>query len=86
MPMDTRQKNQLLFYLDIVLVGLGSVALVVLVHDVFKVGYWSQVDAAVYGDYLLRASIEAGLFLLSMVYFLARFYRTRVREMANPWG
>lgn len=86
MHMDTRQKNQLLFYLDIVLVGLGAVALVVLVHDIFKVGYWSQVDAALYGDYLMRAAIEAGLFVLTMVYFLARFYRTRVREMANPWG
>lgn len=84
--MDTRRRNQLLFYLDIVLVGLGAIALVVLVHDAFQAGYLSETDAVAYGEYLVRMSIEAGLFVVSMAYFLARFYRVRVKELSNPWG
>lgn len=86
MHMDTRQKHQMFFYLDIVLLGLGAIALVILVHDAFQAGYASVTDAGVYGEYLVRMSIEVGLVVVSMAYFLARFYKARVKELSNPWG
>ncbi|MDX1611283.1 MAG: hypothetical protein R3185_02865 [Candidatus Thermoplasmatota archaeon] len=86
MHVDTRRKNQLLFYLDIVLLGLGTVGLVVLVHDAFQAGYASQTSAAMYGEYMARLTVEGAMVLISLAYFLARFYKARVKELANPWG
>lgn len=84
--MDTRRKNQLFFYLDIVILGIGAVALVALVHDAFSAGYASRTDAVVFNDYLWRMVVEAGAVAIAMVYFLTRFFKIRVRELANPWG
>lgn len=84
--MDDRRKNQLLFYLDIVLLGLGAVALVALVHDAFLAGYASQSADAAFGDYLWRMIGEITLVGVSLVYFLTRFFRVRIRELSNPWG
>lgn len=84
--MDDRQKNQLFFYLDIIVLGVGAVALVTLVHDAFQAGYASQANAAVYSDYLWRMFAEIGVVALSLVYFLARFFKVRIRELSNPWG
>lgn len=84
--MDTRRKNQLLFYLDIVLLGLGAVALVTLVHDAFQAGFASRADRAAFGGYVWRMAGEVALLAVSLVYFLARFFRVRLRELSNPWG
>lgn len=84
--MDARRKNQLLFYLDIVLLGLGAIALVTLVHDAYQAGYASQADAAMFGEYIWRMIVEIAVVAVSLVYFLARFFRVRVRELSNPWG
>jgi hypothetical protein len=84
--MDARRKNQLLFYLDIVALGLGAVALVTLVHDAFQAGYASQVASAAVGDYLWRMVAEIGVVAVALVYFLTRFFRIRIRELSNPWG
>lgn len=84
--MENRRKNQLLFYLDIVILGLGAVALVTLVHDAFSAGYAAEANTAMYGEYVTRMVVEAGTLLAAMVYFLTRFFRIRVRELSNPWG
>jgi hypothetical protein len=84
--MDTRRKNQLFFYLDIVILGVGAIALVTLVHDAFYAGYASTADAAAFDGYVWRMALEAGATIVAAVYFLARFFKVRVRELANPWG
>lgn len=84
--MRSRRANQFLFYLDIVLLGLGAVALVVLVHDAFQAGYWAQRDGVAYATYLRRMALEAGTVTVALVYFLARFYKVRLKELSNPWG
>lgn len=84
--MDDRRKNQLLFYLDIVLLGIGAVALVTLVHDAFQAGYASQAQAAAFGEYMWRMIAEIGVVAVALVYFLTRFFRVRLRELSNPWG
>lgn len=84
--MDTRRKNQLFFYLDIVILGIGAVALVTLVHDAYAAGYASTANATVFDDYAWRMVAEALVVLVSMVYFLTRFFKIRVRELSNPWG
>ena len=84
--MESRRTNQLLFYLDIVLLGLGSLALVVLVHDAFAAGFASQRDAAAYSGYIWRMATEGILLTLSMSYFLVRFYKARIKDLANPWA
>lgn len=84
--MENRRKNQLLFYLDIVILGLGAVALVTLVHDAFSAGYAAEANAATYGEYVTRMVVEAGTLLAATVYFLTRFFKIRVRELSNPWS
>lgn len=84
--MDTRRKNQLFFYLDIVILGIGAIALVTLVHDAFQAGYASTANATAFDGYLWRMVAECAVVLVSMVYFLARFFKIRVRELSNPWG
>jgi len=84
--MDDRRKNQLFFYMDIVLLGIGTVALVTLVHDAFSAGYASQAQGAAFGEYLWRMIAEIGVTAVSLVYFLTRFFRIRIRELSNPWG
>lgn len=84
--MENRKKNQLFFYLDIVILGIGAVALVALVHDAFSAGYASQTDATLFNDYVWRMVLEAGAVLVATVYFLTRFFKIRARELANPWG
>jgi len=84
--MDTRRKNQLLFYLDIVILGLGAVALVTLVHDAFSAGFAAEANAAAYSGYMWRMVAEGAVLGFAMVYFLTRFFKIRVRELANPWG
>ncbi len=86
MHMDTRQKQKLFFYLDIILLGVGAVALVTLVHDAFYAGYAQGTDAVAFGDYVWRLGLEIGTVLVAMTYFLARFFRVRVKELSNPWG
>lgn len=83
--MDTRRKNQLFLYLDIVLLGVGAVALVALVHDAFHAGHAST---AVQGSsaYFTRAAFEAALVITATLYFLARFYKARIKDLANPWS
>lgn len=84
--MDTRRKNQLFFYLDIVILGVGALALVTLVHDAFAAGYASTADTAAFEGYVWRMALEGGAVVLAAVYFLTRFFKVRVRELANPWG
>lgn len=84
--MRSRRTYQFLFYFDIVLLGLGAVALVTLVHDAFAAGYHSNVDPSLYGSYLARIAVESAVLVLALVYFLARFYKVRIKELANPWG
>lgn len=84
--MDDRRKNQFLFYLDIILLGLGAVALVTLVHDAYFAGYASQADAAAFGGYVWRMVAEVAVVAVALVYFLTRFFRVRIRELSNPWG
>lgn len=84
--MDTRRKNQLLFYLDIVLLGVGAVALVTLVHDAFQAGFASQAAAAQFDTYVWRMIAEIGVLVTALIYFLTRFFRVRLRELSNPWG
>lgn len=84
--MDDRRKNQLLFYLDIVLLGVGAVALVTLVHDAYFAGYASQAEAAAFGDYLWRMIGEIAVVTVALIYFLVRYFRVRIRELSNPWA
>lgn len=84
--MDTRRKNQLLLYLDVVILGIGAMALVTLVHDAFSAGYASTANAAAFEGYAWRMAAEGAVTLFAMTYFLVRFFRVRVRELANPWG
>lgn len=84
--MDTRQKNQFLLYLDVVILGVGAVALVALVHDAFSAGYASTANTAAFEGYMWRMVAEATVTLFATTYFLVRFFRVRIRELANPWG
>ncbi len=84
--MDTRRKNQLFLYLDIVILGVGAVALVALVHDAFAGGYASTAARGTFEGYAWRMAGEAALVLTATVYFLTRFFKVRIRELANPWG
>lgn len=86
MHMDTREKHKLFFYLDIVILGVGAVALVSLVHDAFSAGYAAEANAAAYTGYMWRMVAEGLALGLAMVYFLTRFFKVRVRELSNPWG
>lgn len=84
--MEDRRKNQLFLYVDIIVLGIGAVALVTLVHDAFQAGYASQAQVAAYGDYMWRMVAEIGVVALALVYFLTRFFKIRIRELSNPWG
>lgn len=84
--METRRKNQFLFYMDIVILGVGAVALVLLVHDAFTAGFTSQTNPSLYEDLLWNVVVEAVVVGAAMTYFLVRFFRIRVRELSNPWG
>lgn len=84
--MDTRRKNQLFLYLDIVILGIGAIALVALVHDAFAGGYAATSATGTFEGYAWRMAAETALVATAMVYFLVRFFKIRVREMANPWG
>ncbi len=83
--MDTRRKNQILLYLDIVLLGIGAIALVALVHDAFHAGHASTTATGT-SPYLARMILEGTLVTIATLYFLTRFYKARIKDLANPWS
>jgi hypothetical protein len=79
--------RRLLFYGDILVVGVFVLALAFLIRNTYLAGwYLGAGDAAARGDHLTQAAVHAVLMLASLGWVLVRFFRDQLRDLRNPWS
>lgn len=81
-----RELQRLLFYGDILVVGVFVLSLAFLIRDAYVAGwYLGQDNGALHGDHLW-GMVRDGVFLAGALgWILVRFFRDQLRELRNPW-
>lgn len=81
-----RELQRLLFYGDILVVGIFVIALAFLVRDTYIAGvHLGNGELGLHGDYLWAMVRDGALLLGSLGWILTRFFRDQLRELRNPW-
>lgn len=79
--------QRLLFYGDILVVGVFVLALAFLIRDAYIAGwYLGTGDSALHSDHLWGMVRDGALLAGALGWVLVRFFRDQLRELRNPWS
>ena len=82
MPTSTT-RNRILLYADILVLGIAALALVAAVHNAYYTGFWQSRVPLFAEARAFWTTVDLVVLAGAMAWFLGRFYRARIREIAR---
>jgi hypothetical protein len=85
MEIDPRKWKKLLFYIDLVVIGIFIISLVFLVEDAYMAGHYFSSDKLECTIYLWHMIRDTAFLVASLAWIFYRFFRNEYLLSRRPW-
>lgn len=84
--LEKRDRKRLMFYADLLVVGVFLVALALVVYDAYLAGYYRAVgNSSQEAQVMWSIAKEAAFITGALAWIFVRYFRNRIAKLQHPW-
>ncbi len=83
---EKRDFKRMFLYADMLVIAIFAVSLVMLARDAYVAGFYEGRDVGLQGKNLWYMARDAVFLVASLGWIFARYVRTQITSLLNPWA